>query len=1262
MKISKVDHKRTAVVAKSRFTEEKTEGKIFDNVRDPKAYIEHRVYEAKKLYKILKTENLKDERAKELAIWFNAFINSLFSKSFVQNNKSNKEEKSVQFFRELPDVKRKDGSKPAYIEISKKKKMIRELKTDLDQASIHELVSNTLRASFRKTLGETYIPEVVEVLVCAIADGAHYREIVSDLSEEDLRKFVRLLLEDYLRERFVENTARAIHRQSTKVQVDGSGEEARLQLAGAPHPKKKYIWEFVKAYACGKDNEARKEQLRKIKKLIILFYYGNDVYDVIKGEKISLWNLSFLRDIERRSVCGVPKYFSVTCVEKIKEREQKREEKDRKKREREEKRKETGNFSQEVRDFDEEIARLWQEIRDYNEEIAQLLHREIKERWREHFEKKAGDITLREASPLFSECERQDVDALCFWLSYLQREAETTLCGRRELPLHKLENAWLCENAWKNFLAFLASKFVDEGKAVYHFSMPELCEGLNWEESGKPVKIGRLQPEFQDVIISYDYERIKAKESLQRSFINTSSFAAHNFARAACPAGVYETDNNEDVLFFSKEKFKNYGRADAARWILQYFGGASRWSGTALETVSKDREAQIQFLLQIKGAISNIRNASFHYAASEQEVEISEKDKEYSYLVAIYEQEMRHIGVRYREKFYANNVPLFYSGTEINRLMDALYSGEGVSEAQLPSYRNVVGLRADLPEIIGELVGANEAIAAQDGLAKKFHASFDFLLKEIYYRMFTVRDDLLELFKKALEDEKEEREKQKDSSRKARNEHRAIENFSARFDELQNKRTHMAFGEICQQMMTDYNLQNNQKQVRTNKDRRTKEKYEHFPLLLSKILRRAFVAYLKQEETVSFLRKPHFRERLYENLTKEAFCTSWQLKENPAFSQDEEGTEKKYDLWLLSWFITAHFITPKHLNFLKGDIKSYLSYVQNIEERRKGKDHAAITNKKRQRYGDILRTLDLASEYCGLLSGVLSDYYASEDDFARQVAKYVAYSDSENPTGEELRTFCNQEAEGAPQGRIGIFYDGENPIPNRNIVLARLYGTEGVLAECLKENKVTKEDILDFYRLTSEKEACNIVAVLDRGYCETREEQTVLREYQQKKNRIELVDILTYSVILNDLLGQLVSWEYLRERDRLYFQLGIHYIRLYYGEESLVDRRYRELKKRDAKGKEVLLVEDGAILYQLAAIYTYALPVYGLDQNGYAKVEAKAGSMISKGVNTFWKKYCAGDASLYEMGLFLFEDTSEGEAKAIIKFRNYIDHFKYYTK
>lgn len=83
---------------------------------------------------------------------------------------------------------------------------------------------------------------------------------------------------------------------------------------------------------------------------------------------------------------------------------------------------------------------------------------------------------------------------------------------------------------------------------------------------------------------------------------------------------------------------------------------------------------------------------------------------------------------------------------------------------------------------------------------------------------------------------------------------------------------------------------------------------------------------------------------------------------------------------------------------------------------------------------------------------------------------------------------------------------------------------------------VSKDNIEEFYDQKAEIVYCKI-----KGKDITAEEQKAVLKYQKLKNRVELRDIVEYGEIINELLGQLINWSFMRERDLLYFQLGFHY-------------------------------------------------------------------------------------------------------------------------
>lgn len=1232
MKFSKYEHKSAAVVLKNSAAEKRVsdnvEGILFPLQKETlDNYVEKRIDKVQEKYAVLVNAKIskkdKEEKTKEEAIkYFNEFMDYLFVKwhdreQGVSAKTAKNKEQLKKLVEKLVKFLRNKGRDNLYI--GKRKTKIKDINLELSDESVHELVRTKIRGSLRKNFcykvsGKTaacYLPDVIEKLMKIVCVESDFVSGMRRIPKEELEKTFLIIATEYNKKIKEDNVVKSIQNQNVRVQVFYEEGEARLELANARHRKKKCIFDLQRRFALGDQNE-RKKILCELAKLIILFTAGTDVYHKIKNRDIPLWNFNFLDDVLTEET----KIFHQECVDIINNRDQ---------------------IQDKLKKQDEESIEKEKNIRkvnNFNKEIRKGIYQKIRSRYQEYKKLKGNELP----------------DESEFWIEEIERDIEGMFLKdkKRWIRQEELDVKRMCGRLWEKRIEYLRSKYVDIGKGVYHFAMPDLHNLIEKKE----IKIGEVQPEFQKGITSFDYERIKAEENLERSFIIYITFAVNNFARAVYPPTFYKKNGNEDILQIKDpETIRESRHGDAGRRIMQFFGGVSQWKEVLgiSENIPSDYTEKV--IVDIQKAMNQIRNVSFHYASSIPK-RVYEED---SPLIKIFNKEREGLSKLYCEKIFSNNVPKFYKINDITKLMDHLYEDTKVDlEAQIPSFKKVLS-PGKFIEQINDFVDKE----AYENLNEKdiFHHALYYTLKQIYYNCFIKSENLKEKFIEALNEMK--KNPQDDTEKWALN------SLCKRIDEYEKN---ISFGNLCQRIMTDYALQNSEMKVQIDKDNsKTDKKYEHFIMLLYKGIRKIFISYYNGEWEGSgekfdydFLKKPEFNAEDKE-ISKEEFCAQWEKELYSDLASEKEG-------WIISWFIVAHFMTPTHVNHLRGEIKGYFGYVNGIENRRYNimKKSRPIDEEIKKRYEKVLKVLNLASEYCGLVSVKWEDYYLDENDFAEDIRKYVQYENQEPDKSqqEQLKQFCSKTAADSPSGYINIYEAGGVPIVNRNIIHAKMYGTEKLLSKCFTDDRITEEEIRDFYKKRKELEE-----LFRKGICKEKEEEESKRKYQQEKNRIELQDIQRYSDILNDLMSQLISWCYLRERDKMYFQLGLHYIRLYHDKEKKIveeSSKLRVLKRYDEDhAAEIQIISDGALLYQLAAIYTYELPIFEIQNRGMAKIVSSTqnGSMISASERVFRKKYLGENKSknsLLEVGMELFENKKK--EKFIREYRNYLDHFKYYAR
>lgn len=1056
-------------------------------------------------------------------------------------------------------------------------------------------INGGLRNSLRRCVTlqnykKIYVPDVLAQMMYMALTGKTIDEIKAQLTEEVFVKVAAFVKEDYTKEKHIKEIKDSITNKNVKVQVSRKGEETVLKLSNAENKKKRYIFSFLREYASA-DEEEKKRKLIHIRRLILLFFCGEECF---RNADVKEWSFNCFEYEDK------PSYFSVEALKAI-----------------------------------NEIAQLtWikpEERRRLSEELKGIIRKKIADCYRTAV--KVEGITKSDE----------------YWLQYFERTAEKETKVKDTLDPRRLSIVYLCNRAWKEWVSYIAMEYIDMGKAVYHFAMPELSS----VSGQKRVKIGEVQPFYQNGISSFDYERVKAKEDLERELSRYVCFAVNNFSRAVCSEEYLSKEKNEDILGKSNPEFL----PDTTHRILQYFGGESVWEDSIILMYEKQEVA-----LAFQKKLADVRNSLFHYTGK-QKNKAADNDEIISELM---ENEISRTGEIYRKKYYANNVWMFYSECDILKLMNYLYDKNKVVPAQIPAFQKIIS-KACFGETISYMVKGKykKNIYSKDqgyDLTKNFEGCFYFLLKEIYYYGFLQLDDLPNRFSMALNSLMEQ-------SKKEKRDEEAQRNLKERLEEIDYE--HISFGEICQYIMTDYNLQNNDKkkhvsareitEIYKGKEKKSiqkvedrNHKYKHFRTLLYVIIKKAFLSYLRDGEKsgalFGFLREPGVRP-----FTEESkFCVGWECRAYDRLAAQNKSV-------LQSYYICAHFLSPRYLNHMIGAVKNYIQYRTDIERRAKNTNQKCEDIRKDiSYYESILEILEFCMLFVGQISHNIRDYFTDEE-YIDYMGKYIQYENRNKYEVNPLKVFCENkicvntaDLKGKKKKvfyQIGTYYDDIEPILNRNIIMAKLFGNTKTVEACVQP--VTRMDFQQYY---AEREALN--QVFHRGYCETKEEQRILRNYQNQKNHIEMTNVLIYSELINDLLSQLVSWAYLRERDLMYFQIGYYYIKLYHTG-IIPDGHWM----RKLQGENVNII-DGAILYQIAAMYTYELPVYKLKEGvAYAPgkdVSEKRNDNISRFLNV----YCQGNKeerySVYLEGLCLFENVDAHDK--LIDLRNFIDHFKYYAR
>ncbi len=824
-----------------------------------------------------------------------------------------------------------------------------------------------------------------------------------------------------------------------------------------------------------------------------------------------------------------------------------------------------------------------------------------------------------------------------YWITYAKDYVEKNYIDKkRRLKREDCYSTSMLLGCWKDVLRFLCGKYMDIGKAVYHFAMPSEMS----EKAG--LEYGSLQEKYRDGISSFAYESIKAEENLQRDIANAVVAAAAAFSRSAMDREeMMAGEKTEDPMFIN-ENLEHYMKEEeiVKKMLLRFYGGAS--------TIEANKQMELKGIPLAKEVLSHIkaiRNENFHFTDGKKVMLGT------TYTKMLWEHERAAYQQMVKEKYYFNNATRFYPENEIRKLVVKLYSENGLGEAQIPSFRTI-WKRKELPEYIKEQrtkkkkenekksCSFQEVITwnKNDERHTIFQGALYFLLKEIYYRDFILSENKKEkntvsnsdkkkksageLFFEAVEDYATESKAESDADKRdkdKRNIANAGRNFKIYVFELKEKYENgeLTFGNICQLIQAEYNQQNGSGQE--------EEIYKHFKMLLPICMQKAFQKYI--DENYAFLKAP--KEQKVDTVTYLDEVTI------DCMDMDEEQAH---------WFTFAHFIHPKQLNFLVGNFKDYIQYKQDVlrrsiyagqlQDEKEREAENKIVEQSVAKAWNILKVLEFVRHVSGKVSNEYQDYYEDKEAYARYLSQYIEFERKESKTVfESLKYFCQNTLKDGQV--IDIYADEINPKVLRNIELARMYAG-GDLA-LPKYPKITKEEIVQYYN--NKKKVAQIQA---NGMCTSSKDQKKVVEFQQLKGRITLNEVTDLFSLVNDLLGQLVSLSYLWERDEMYLFLGFYYMALR-NEDGWNGEVLNQLETEKYK------VKQGLVLYQTISLFDFG-----------TKLLCKKEEKWCEQTGYKWKYFIENHKDSCSCVLRLFQVANQEDE--VRDLRNYVDHSKYYLR
>lgn len=793
--------------------------------------------------------------------------------------------------------------------------------------------------------------------------------------------------------------------------------------------------------------------------------------------------------------------------------------------------------------------------------------------------------------------ECTESETVIYWINHIALKLQNKFKKNRALTPGNNELAYIIEMSWKDMIEYLGKKYIDMGKAVYHFAMPveySVTEG---------AVFGEVQEEYRQGISSFDYEEIKANETIERKISESIHFAANQFQSAV-------GDGKGEILAGKLDDLRN----DAVHSFLRYFGGASSWKNSEDIMSAEPRK----FVAEIRDYFYYLRNRYYHYNSVK---DVPIKNNKYANI--LFSQEQQLVSVQIRKKYYSNNIPMFFNETQVKPMMDKLYEKYRDRGAQIPSFQKVLK-RKDLREFYKRLT-KDELNSVSEEYRKQYEGMLYFLLKEIYYCGFLNDSSVKMYFDMVVERHGKDNGKSQNF--------RAEKNFINTIYEAENA----DFATVCQRIMTQYAMENNRNNLLADRKADAQKKYDHFPILLYQFIQEAFLDYINDNQDIyGFLKK---KPMVKEMPPEEDYLSNWNTNMYQKLFENIDDNQ-------MAWYLVAHFLPQREVNQLIGSIKNYIQFIKDIKTRaRYAKIERFVSHSegKVAELSRVLEILDFTLKVClGRFSKEFDDYYwdierikDAKDIYAEEIAQYVSYAEKNEPRKYYvLSNFCEELSD---EDTRAIYADGKNPILLRNVELARLFGMKNILPNVVVP--VTKDELMQYEKLKRELQP----EFNRQEQVKSKDVQKKLCRFQQMKNHVELHDVLKLAELANDLNSYLVSLAYIRERDLLYYQLGYYYMKLRFTTEY--KKELNCLEGPDCSMKK------GAALYQIQAMYTYGMELF--DKNG-CLVKDSSNMQTGRKIIPFHKEY-----NNYNEGMQLFGQEKRLDQAVII--RNIIDHAHYYS-